>query len=88
MCCAKEVESETHALFLCKRVRNVWIGTFPSIMELVDLYLSLHDMLSLVADKLNTNGCLLFGVSCWAIWEDRNQMLHRIKVDSPFAFQV
>lgn len=66
------VETTEHALVSCQRARLVWEGLLSPVLPMESLRENFKDRLSdfTVANNLETLS--IAAVSCWAIWNDRN----------------
>lgn len=78
--CEKSTKTEAHAIFLCKRAKNIWVRILPDILRVVATNAPIRDILSVVANCLSVEEFLVFGISCWAIWNDRNALKRKEEI--------
>lgn len=92
---AKSIESIDHALFTCKRARNLWRMIFPDIQLPKIFQSNIQDRLHYLDSTLCKKDLEIACVTCWSLWNDRNHLCQsrqipdvNFKRDWIFAYMV
>ncbi|XP_060965592.1 uncharacterized protein LOC115720043 [Cannabis sativa] len=77
--CNRDKESITHALFFCKRARQVWQLSAFGLDKIISPHMSLNEIILHLAATWSSSKLEQFATLLWSIWNERNREIHGSK---------
>lgn len=81
--CNYHIENSDHRLFDCPRAREIWKLTYNSIYLDEDFHGCFIDRWMKIDAQSSQEELCLVAVTCWAIWSDRNKVVHGESIPPP-----
>lgn len=81
--CSMAVESIDHCLFSCSKAKEIWRLTYCHDLLERDFNHCFEERWIALCEILSRDELRIITVTCWAIWGDRNNHIHGIKIPPP-----
>ena len=78
--CTRFPESTIHALWDCEVAVDVWVGSSLKLQKCAHGQANILKLMEYLFSKLSLQEIELFLVQAWIIWNQRNKLLHRGKM--------
>lgn len=74
--CEANLETTDHILVRCSKAQEIWNITFAHDLLKQDFNQSFVDRWFAISSSLSPEDLQMIAVTCWAIWSDRNSIIH------------